>query len=88
MYIRRLAFIRRARELGFTLVDIRALLELAEPGRSSCCEVRKIAAAHLEGVRAKLADLIRMEQLLAKAVAECGTDPSPNCPVLEMLDQP
>ena len=46
-HVRRLTFIRRARELGFAIEDIRALLELAEPGRVSCGEVQKIAAHHL-----------------------------------------
>jgi MerR, DNA binding len=42
-----LAFIRRARELGFGIDDIRALLALAEPQHVSCAQVREIAAAHL-----------------------------------------
>lgn len=88
MHIRRLAFIRRARELGFTLEGIRTLLQLAEPGRSSCGEARQMAAAHLESVRAKLTDLVKMEKLLARTVAECGTNHSPSCPLLEMLDRP
>ena len=87
-HIRRLAFIRRARQLGFAIDDIRDLLKLAEPGRASCGEVQKIAAVHLQCVRAKLADLVKMEKLLAKAVGECGSNRSPSCPVLEMLDTP
>ena len=47
VHVRRLTFIRRARELGFAIEDIRTLLELAEPGRVSCGEVQKIAARHL-----------------------------------------
>ena len=85
---RTLAFIRRARELGFALDDIRALLELAEPGRASCGEVQKIAAVHLQSVRTKLAHLARMEKLLAKTIAECTGNRFPTCPVLEMLDAP
>ena len=87
-HIRRLAFIRRARELGFALDGIRALLELAEPSRVSCGEVQKIAAVHLRCVRAKLADLVKMEKLLAKTVAACDGNRSPSCPVIEMLDTP
>ena len=87
-HVRRLTFIRRARELGFTIEDIRALLELAEPGRVSCGEVQKIAARHLHNVRSKLADLAKMEQLLAKTVAQCSGDRASACPVLEMLDTP
>ena len=87
-HVRRLTFIRRARELGFALEDIRTLLELAEPGRVSCGAVQKIAARHLHNVRLKLADLAKMEQLLAKTVAQCGGNRSSACPVLEMLDTP
>jgi MerR family mercuric resistance operon transcriptional regulator len=84
-HIRRLAFIRRARELGFGIDDIRALLALAEPARGSCAEVREIAQAHLEGVRAKLADLGRLERVLAETVSRCSGDPAPCCPVLDAL---
>jgi MerR family transcriptional regulator, mercuric resistance operon regulatory protein len=87
-HVRQLTFIRRARELGFAIEDIRALLELAEPDRVSCGEVQKIAARHLHNVRSKLADLAKMEKLLAKTVAQCSGNRSPACPVLEMLDTP
>ena len=50
--LRILAFIRRARELGFSLDEIRALLRLGGPEKASCREVREIAAHHLEGIRA------------------------------------
>lgn len=85
-HVRRLAFIRRARELGFGIDDIRALLALAEPARGSCAEVRGIAQAHLDDVRAKLADLAKLEQILAETIAHCSGDPAPSCPVLDMLD--
>src|SRR4051812_14275392 len=49
-----LAFIRRSRELGFSLDEIRALLDLGAPKDASCPEVKAIAGAHLAGVRAKL----------------------------------
>ena len=88
MHVRRLTFIRRARELGFAIEDIRTLLELAEPGRVSCSEVQKIAARHLHNVRSKLADLAKMEKLLAKTVAQCSGNRSPACPIIEMLDTP
>jgi MerR family mercuric resistance operon transcriptional regulator len=85
-HVRRLGFIRRARDLGFTLEDVRALLMLAEPGRTVCRETRKIAAAHLETVRAKLADLQRMETMLSDAVSRCRNDGSPECSIIEMLE--
>ena len=71
-HIRRLAFIRRARELGFSIEQIRALLALAEPSRASCVEVRDIARMHLKEVRAKLADLARLEEILTQTIARCS----------------
>jgi len=85
-HLRRLCFVRRARELGFGIADIRALLALAEPGHVSCAEVREIATAHLTDVRAKLSDLAKLEKLLAKTVARCSGKPVPICPVLEILE--
>lgn len=86
-HMRRLSFIRRGRELGFNIETIRALLGLAEPGHRSCDEVRTLAAAHLQQVRAKLEDLTRLEAILAQTVSRCeGRAPAPSCPVLEMLE--
>lgn len=82
---RMLAFIRRGRELGFSLPEIRALLDLGAPGNASCGEVRDIASAHLASVRSKIADLVRLESILADAVARCTGDTAPVCPVLDVL---
>jgi len=82
-----LAFIRRSRELGFTLGEIRDLLDLGAPGDASCAEVKEIAGAHLASVRAKLADLARLEAVLADAVSRCTSDTAPVCPVLDILDR-
>jgi MerR family mercuric resistance operon transcriptional regulator len=84
--LRILAFIRRSRELGFSLEDIRALLRLGGPEKASCREVREIAAHHLEDIRAKLHDLTRMERLLSRTVARCSGKTAPDCPVLDILD--
>jgi MerR family mercuric resistance operon transcriptional regulator len=83
---RTLAFIRRSRELGFTLEEIRALLALGGPERASCADVRKIASAHLINVRRKLSDLVKLESILAETVAQCSDGASPDCPVLDILD--
>jgi MerR family transcriptional regulator, mercuric resistance operon regulatory protein len=81
-----LVFIRRARELGFSLDDIRALLRLGGPGKASCREVREIATHHLEDIRSKLRDLRKLERLLATTVARCSGRTAPDCPVLDILD--
>jgi MerR family transcriptional regulator, mercuric resistance operon regulatory protein len=83
---RTLAFIRRGRELGFSLDEIRALLGLAAPGKASCAEVRGIAARHLEDIRAKMADLAKLQRILAKTIARCSGKRVPDCPVLDILD--
>lgn len=87
-HVRRLAFIRRARELGFSIEDIRALLALTVPSQRSCAEVKEIASAHLISVRAKLADLTKLENILAATITQCSGDASPVCPILDVLDSP
>jgi len=83
---RTLAFVRRGRDLGFTLEEIRALLTLGGPERAPCGEVRKIASAHLENVRSKLFNLVKLETILAGTIARCSESATDDCPVLDMLD--
>jgi MerR family mercuric resistance operon transcriptional regulator len=65
---RRLGFILRAWELGFSLDETRALDERDQP----CAEARDVATTHLADVRAKIADLKRMERVLKDVVAQCA----------------
>jgi hypothetical protein len=81
-----LVFIRRGRELGFTLHQIRTLLTLGGPGKASCAEVREIAEHHIEDISAKIDDLTRLNRLLRKTVAQCSGGKAPDCPVLDILD--
>lgn len=85
--IDRLRFIRRARDLGFALDDIRRLLDLADQKSRSCRRVTEIAVAHLVDVRAKLSDLERMEGVLSGLVDSCSAGTMPDCPLLETLAQ-
>lgn len=82
--VQRLKFIRRSRELGFTLDEIRNLLELVEGGHA-CGEVQEAALAHLKTIRLKIADLRRMERTLADTAALCEGGTAPNCPIIEVL---
>ena len=82
---RRLRFVLRARELGFSLDEIRELLRLVDERGQPCAEARAVAAAHLDDVRAKIADLKRMERVLKKVVAQCGDGTLPECPLIETL---
>lgn len=84
-HLLRLNFVRRARDLGFTLDEIRALLKLADSRDQPCGEVQKVATHHLVDVRAKLAALQTIEGVLAEMVDQCGKGTSPDCPLLEAL---
>lgn len=85
---RTLAFIRRSRELGFTLHEIRALLALSDDnGREVCAEAHNLAAGHLADVRAKIADLRAMERVLADAVRRCEIGEAPGCPLIDTLSR-
>ncbi len=83
--IGRLVFVRRARELGFTLDEVRELLRLSGVGAEACGEVRELAAAHLNDVRARVADLKAMERVLADAVKRCAAGADAACPLIETL---
>lgn len=86
-HVQRLAFIRRSRELGFNIEEIKMLLALAEPAQASCAEVRALTMVHLEDVRARISDLRRLESILANTVEQCSGNETPACPVLEMLNE-
>jgi MerR family mercuric resistance operon transcriptional regulator len=84
----RLAFIRRARELGFTLDEVRALLTLAAADTESCHDARGLAAGHLADVRARIADLRRMERTLRDHIRSCDAGDNVACPMIESLRSP
>lgn len=83
----RLTFIRRARDLGFSLDEVRRLLDLADRKSRSCHHVHELANAHLADVRAKLADLRRMARVLADLVEACRQGTVPDCPLLDALSR-
>lgn len=85
-HLRMLGFIRRSRELGFSLDEIRGLIRLGGPEKATCREVREAAMRHLDNIRAKLGDLKKLERLLARTVAKCSGRSAPDCPVLDILD--
>jgi MerR family transcriptional regulator, mercuric resistance operon regulatory protein len=84
-HVRRLIFIRRARELEFSIEEIRTLLALMESMPTSCREAQHLATAHLEKIRGTIARLRKIESLLAGAVIQCSGKPLSSCPVLRLL---
>lgn len=84
--VKELTFVRRARELGFGISDIRTLLMLAASDYDSCASIKEIATTHLTGVQSKIADLAKLENILRQTIGQCGGQQSPHCPVLDMLE--
>ena len=85
-HLRRLTFIRRARELGFPLDDIRSLLGL-EDQVPTCAEVNAITVSHLTTVKAKISALRKLERTLSKISSACTRDQTPDCPIIDALSQ-
>jgi MerR family mercuric resistance operon transcriptional regulator len=82
---RRLGFIRRTRQLGFTLDEVRTLLRLVDGGRYTCAQVKRITVHHLDDVRRKIADLRTIERALREMAAQCDGGTVPRCAVIEAL---
>lgn len=83
--LHKLAFIGRARSLGFSVEDCRTLLALYEDKGRESADVRALAVAHLDRIAAKIAELKAMESVLAELVAACAGDHRPDCPILKGL---
>jgi MerR family mercuric resistance operon transcriptional regulator len=83
--MKRLGFIRRGRELGFSLDEIRTLLRLVDCKRYTCQEVKTITETHLEEVKRKIADLRRLQKTLAAISGQCKGRLVPDCPIIDTL---
>ena len=83
--LHRLAFLGRARALGFTIEDCRALLALYNDTSRASADVKRIARDHLAQIEDKIADLIAMRDTLTHLVDACAGDNRPDCPILNDL---
>jgi len=83
--LNRLAFIKRSRELGFTLKEVRVLLALIDSGKMTCSEVHALTIEHLSEVRSKIADLRKLEHALKDLAAQCSRGDVSDCPIVETL---
>jgi Cu(I)-responsive transcriptional regulator len=81
----KLAFLGRARALGFTIDNCRALLALWEDKSRASADVRAIAKDHLKQIEAKITDLEAMRDTLSDLVRCCAGDQRPDCPILSSL---
>jgi Cu(I)-responsive transcriptional regulator len=83
-----LGFIRRARDLGFAVEDIRQLLALWRDKSRSSAEVKAIALRHIAAMEEKAAALQAMSRTLKHLAANCHGDGRPDCPIIDALDGP
>jgi MerR family mercuric resistance operon transcriptional regulator len=85
--VRRVRFVRRAQELGFTLKEIKDLLSLRAAPRTRCADVRKRAEAKVRDIDEKIRTLEAMRRALSRLIRECSSSgPATECPILEALD--
>ncbi|UFZ02345.1 helix-turn-helix domain-containing protein [Bradyrhizobium ontarionense] len=89
--VRSLTFIRRCREFGFSIGQVRELVALGRDPKSSCADARDLAQEHLQTVRAKLAELKALERSIAALIvscdASCAGGPGPECVILDDLSK-
>lgn len=83
--IHKLAFLGRARALGFTIEDCRTLLALYEDETRASADVRQVAKEHLARIEEKLRQLQAMRDTLSELVQACAGDNRPDCPILKDL---
>ena len=86
--VRRLAFIRHARRLGFSTAEIRSLLDLTDHPEQDCAKATVIAEGHLSDVRGRIKQLRTLQRELEHMVSECGSGRSvADCRILEALGE-
>ena len=80
-----LRFVRRARALGFSMVEIAALLKLWQNRRRASADVKRIALAHVADLDRRISEMAAMKQTLETLAACCHGDERPDCPILDEL---
>jgi MerR family mercuric resistance operon transcriptional regulator len=83
--VRRLNFVRRGRDLGFSIEEVRQLLRLVDGGTYTCAEVERLARDHVREIRRKIADLRKLESVFGTMAAQCSGDEVPECPIIDAL---
>ncbi|MGF1658381.1 MAG: Cu(I)-responsive transcriptional regulator [Rubrimonas sp.] len=81
--LRKLCFVGRARDLGFSIEECRALLGLYEDRSRASADVKRLARGHLDDIDRKIAELQAMRATLSDLVARCHGDDRPDCPILD-----
>ena len=82
-----LRFIRRARDLGFSMAEISDLLKLWQNRRRASGDVKRIALSHVADLERRMAEMAAMKQTLTALASSCHGDERPDCPILDELGQ-
>jgi len=83
-----LRFIRRARDLGFSMAEIKELLKLWQNRRRASADVKRIASAHVADLARRIDEMASMKRTLEQLVDCCHGDDRPDCPILDGLGEP
>jgi Cu(I)-responsive transcriptional regulator len=86
-HIQQLGFIRRSRNLGFSMTEIQSLLKLWLDTDRESRNVKQLAQSHLQEINEKILELEQMREILQKLADKCDGDDNPDCPILEGLAQ-
>ncbi len=84
-HLKRLSFVRKSRNLGFTLKEVRALLSMVDQDNFSCGEIHAITLEHLAEIDAKMAALRKLKSVLGRMANQCSQGDVPECPVIDAL---
>jgi len=87
-HLKRLTFIRRSRDLGFAMTQIKSLLQMAQSDQHSCGEIAQAADKHLDAVRTRIHDLQKMQNTLNQILAQCHRGDTPDCAIIDALFTP
>jgi MerR family mercuric resistance operon transcriptional regulator len=83
--VKRLTFVLRSRELGFTLEEIRQLLRLVDSSNYTCAQIEALAHEHVRDICRRIADLNKLKSVLEAMASQCSGDNIPDCPIVEAL---
>jgi MerR family mercuric resistance operon transcriptional regulator len=83
--VRRLNFVHKCRNLGFSLKEIHSLLSLVDSGQYTCNEVYELTIHHASQVTEKITNLKKMEAVLLEMASLCSKGNVPNCPIIDSL---
>ncbi len=85
--VERIVFVRRCRELGFSMLEIRQLLSVVDQNNISCEQVKEIAERHLEDIAIRIEDLRKMQDTLGQLAQKCSGEDVPDCPIIIALQR-